>query len=136
MSVTVPSGRSAAPFRRRRAKSSAVRVLAILSVFIGLLAAAAVFSRDWTEFLQVTLSRQGQGDSLRVLDPGADFAQKRLGHMLFPSPNSDICKRMQFDNRTGTTLEAGQVTCGLVPETPPDQIGQERAQQMLRAFRK
>ena len=153
MRVTVPSGRFAALFPSRKAKAHAVRVLAIFSVFIGLLAAAAVFSRDWSEFMRGASSRSmgagqgrasvpgqssqpGQTDELRLVDPGAGFAQTRVGDMLFPSHNSDMCKRMTFDNRTGTAIETGRVYCGQPVENPADQIGQERAQQMLRAFRK
>jgi hypothetical protein len=151
MSVTVQSARFVAR-HRRKAKAHVVRVLAIFSVFVGLLAVAAVSSRDWSEFLQGVASRpggfgqgnqasvagsgNGQGESMRLVDPSTGFAQSRVGHMLFPSTSSDTCKRMTFDNRTGTSVEAGRVYCGLVPETQSDQIGQERAQQMLRAFRK
>jgi hypothetical protein len=149
MSVTVPAGRFAAR-HRHKAKAHVIRVLAIFSVFVGLLAVAAVSSRDWSEFLQGAASRpfgqgnqagvagsgHGQGDSMRLLDPSTGFAQSRVGHMLFPSASSDTCKRMAFDNRTGASVEAGRVHCGLAPETQSDQIGQERAQQMLRAFRK
>jgi len=147
MSVTVQSARFAA-LHRRKAKAHAVRVMAIFSVFVGLLAVAAVSSRDWSEFLQGAVSRPGgfghggagsgnrQGESMRLVDPSTGFAQTRVGNMLFPTVNTDSCKSMTFDNRTGTAAETGRVHCGITQDSQSDQIGQERAQQMLRAFRK
>jgi hypothetical protein len=78
----------------------------------------------------------GQADVMRPLDPRSGFADARVGLMLFASYNSDVCRRALFDNRTGVSAEAGKIHCGQLPEQQGDQLGQERALAMLKAFRK
>jgi hypothetical protein len=56
--------------------------------------------------------------------------------MLFASYNSDVCRRALFDNRTGVSAEAGKIHRGQLPQQQGDQLGQERALAMLKAFRK
>ena len=73
-------------------------------------------------------------EELRALDPATSFVRTRVGQLLFSSYDTDDCRRVLFDNRSGTFTEAGTVYCGPIPEA--DRMGQERAQQMLKSFRK
>jgi hypothetical protein len=75
-------------------------------------------------------------DGMRMVDPLDGFPQKQVGHMLFTSSNSDVCRRMLFDNRTGAVTEAGQTFCGPTASYAADQVGQARVQSLLRSFRK
>ena len=131
--------------RRRVARSHAVRVVAICAAFAGMIAAGVHSAREFSHLLFGASSGRtvrGAGapsewaGDLRPLEPGDGFSQTRVGHLLISSHNKDECRRLLFDNRTGIFLDAGYVLCGQIPETPSDQLGQERAQTMLKAFRK
>ena len=74
--------------------------------------------------------------TLRPLDPGAGFSQGQIGRLAFGSYNTDLCRHALFDNRTGALAEAGQAYCGVVPQLSSDHIGQERALNLLKSFRK
>jgi hypothetical protein len=75
-------------------------------------------------------------EMLHMLDPSDDFPQSQVGHLLFTSYNSDMCRRLLFDNRTGALSAAGQIYCGQTPQQSSNQIGQARAQTLLKSFRK
>jgi hypothetical protein len=74
-------------------------------------------------------------EKVRVFDPVERFTQTQVGHLLFSLNNSDMCRRVLFDNRTGAMQEAGQILCGQPPEAV-EQPGQERGNAMMRAFRR
>ena len=118
---------------------------AICTAFVALLVTGFQHRRDLAEMLRSAMARPafitgagqaGQADVLRPLDPRSGFADARIGLMLFASYNNDICRRSLFDNRTGVSAAAGHIHCGQLPEQQSDQIGQERALAMLKAFRK
>ena len=93
--------------------------------------------RKWAaegKFLTGKVVRGEVSLELRALDPAASFVQSRVGQLLFSSYDTDECRRVLFDNRSGTFTEAGTIYCGQIPEA--DRLGQERAQQMLKSFRK
>ena len=46
------------------------------------------------------------------------FKETGVGHLLFASSNSDGCKRLLFDNRTGLYYQAKDVDC----HRPSDEI--------------
>jgi hypothetical protein len=145
MNVALPFVNFAALFPGRKARSHAVRVTALCTTFAALLATGFQHRRDLAELLSSAMSRPafirggglpGQADVMRPLDPRSGFADARVGLMLFASYNSDVCRRALFDNRTGVSAEAGKIHCGQLPEQQGDQLGQERALAMLKAFRK
>lgn len=147
MTFTLPFGGGSAAFWRRMAASHHVRVLAICAAFAAMLAAGVHSGRDFASLLSAALSRPavlGSGApsaasataaAPRVVDPVARFQETRIGHMLFSSYNSDICRRVFFDNNTGASFEAGQAECGYSAESA-EVVRQDRAQQVLRSFRK
>jgi hypothetical protein len=142
MNVAVPVGNLAALFPGRKARFHAVRVAAICTAFAALLATGFQHKRDLAELLAMSrpafiagAGQAGQADVMRPLDPRSDFPTARVGLMLFASHNSEMCRRALFDNRTGVSTDAGQIHCGQSPEDG-DQVGQERALALLRAFRK
>jgi hypothetical protein len=143
---------AALPFRRliallpgRKARAHGIRVTAICVGFAALLAAGLQHRRDLSEFFRSAMTRSaliggtgapGQSDRLRPVDPRSSFVEARVGLMLFAAYNNDICRRVMFDNRTGVWSEAGHIHCGQPPEQASDQLGQERALMLLKAFRK
>jgi hypothetical protein len=152
MRVAVSFGGLVTVFWRQAGTTHAIRVLAICSAFAALLAVGFTSSRDLSAFLRAAVSgaasyippspspwpgKMGRGEAsegLRTLDPATDFVHNRVGQLLFSSYDTDMCRRVLFDNRSGTFIEAGTIYCGPIPEA--DRIGQERAQQMLKSFRK
>jgi hypothetical protein len=154
MRVAVSFGGLVTAFRRGAEMTHLTRVLAISAAFAALLTVGFHSSRDLTAFLRAAVSvsasylppssssmpgrvvRGEAREELRTLDPAANFLQTRVGQLLFSNYDTDVCRRVLFDNRSGTFIEAGSVFCGPVPEPAPDRIGQERAQQLLKSFRK
>src|SRR5687768_8572108 len=121
MNFALPVGDPTARFWRRAATANIIRVFAMCTAFVVLLAAGASSGRDLADMLRAAMSRAaffGAGtparptDALRLADPVAQFPQTRVGHLLFASYNSDFCRRVLFDNRTGATSDAGRVLCG------------------------
>ena len=51
-------------------------------------------------------------DELGPNDPAVRFAETGVGQLLISSTRSDHCRRMLFDNRTGSYYAAGEVFCG------------------------
>jgi len=45
-------------------------------------------------------------------DPTVRFSDTRVGQVLFASSRSDDCRRLLFDNRTGSFYEAKEIFCG------------------------
>jgi hypothetical protein len=45
-------------------------------------------------------------------DPALHFSQTHVGQVLFTTANSDKCRRVLFDNRTGTSYWVNDVDCG------------------------
>lgn len=55
--------------------------------------------------------QNGPGGKRRALDPVDRFTETRVGHVLFYPVLGDSCRRMLFDNATGTTYDAPSVNC-------------------------
>ena len=143
--MNVPFGRLIVLLPSRKATVHGIRVTAICAGFAALLVIGLHHRRDLSEFFRSAMTRSaliggtgglGQSDMLRPVDPRSSFIEARVGLMLFAANNNDTCRRVMFDNRTGVWSEAGQVHCGQPPEPGSDQLGQERALMLLRAFRK
>jgi hypothetical protein len=45
-------------------------------------------------------------------DPALRFSETGMGQVMFATPNSDKCRRVLFDNRTGTSYWVRDVDCG------------------------
>jgi hypothetical protein len=45
-------------------------------------------------------------------DPALRFSQTHVGQVLFTTANSDKCRRVLFDNRSGTSYWVNAVDCG------------------------
>jgi hypothetical protein len=51
-------------------------------------------------------------------DPAVRFSETGIGQVMFATPNSDKCRRVLFDNRTGTSYWVRDVDCGRPAEQP------------------
>ncbi len=149
--------RAAVPFRAtfqtfwgRDASVHVVCIVAIATLFAAAAYAGVHSTRYWDELFRIVMSRselsssqhpgrnprQGPNEALRLLDPRDSFANARVGLLKFATHNSDMCRRVMFDNRTGSLTDAGLTACGKFADAPDDYTGQERALAMQRAFRK
>lgn len=134
---------------RRAAVSHGARLIMLCLVFAALLAAGFHSGRDFASMLRVAFSQQahfgtggGQGTNggaTQAADPDGGFTETRVGQLLYPSHDSDTCRRFLFDNRSGASFDAGEMACGVVvPEkgTNGQDKSHDRIQAMIRAFRK
>ncbi len=149
MSAALSFGRFAGVFSSRKAGGHGLRVAAIILSFAVLLASGLHHRRDLGEMLASAVSRLGTsagkgqpwrgrtapGEGLRPHDPRSGFVEARIGMLLFADPDSDMCRRMTFDNRTGAAVEAGIGHCGQAAERA-EQQSHDRANAMRKAFRK
>jgi hypothetical protein len=148
MNAAASFGNLATMFRRRTGTAYAVRTAAMCGVFATLLAASFQSGRELTGIVRAAMSgtvvfgtrapATKPSDALRVLDPVA-ASQTRVGYLLFSAYDTDMCRRVLFDNYTGASVDAGQIFCGQTPEPPSNQathMGQERALALLKSFRK
>jgi hypothetical protein len=150
MNLAVSFAPLAALRASRKAWSHAVRVTAIVALFGALLAAGFQHRRDLADVLRTTFvksnskslgsrvsaARTGEAQVLRPLDPASGFAETPVGVMLHSSLDTDTCRRVLFDNRTGLAYDDGHGHCGLQPTPPPEHLGVERIQAMSKAFRR
>jgi len=151
MRAAVPFRESLQVFWRRDASTHLVCILAIGTLFAVAVYAGVNSSRYWDELFRIVMLRSEQGwsgtnlkgtlrpgtdEGLRLLNPRDSFAQARVGLLKFSTHNSDMCRRVRFDNRTGALADAGLTVCGGLADAPDDYVGQERALAMQRAFRK
>ena len=86
--------------------------------------------------------QNGPGGKRQSLDPVDRFTETRVGHVLFFPVLGDSCRRMLFDNMTGTTADAPAVNC--VPSEmntaplPGQEVNQttDRVKEMSKHFNK
>ena len=69
-------------------------------------------------------------------DPVVRFSATHVGHVLFASSRGDNCRRLLFDNRTGTYYDAPQVFCGPVLEQPSEAGSSDRLLALRKSFQK
>jgi hypothetical protein len=126
----------------RRGTLTVKRAIVIGAVFGLLIYLGAQPGRDLLFRATGVVNLSGSGtqpakpaEARREIDPVSRFTQTRVGHLLFSIPDSEMCRRVLFDNRTGAMREAGVVVCGQPVETPPAEK-QERGNAMMRAFRR
>jgi len=151
MNLAMPFAPLTALLPSRKSVVHAIRVTALCGGFIALLAAGFHHRRDLADMLKiafansqsktlgarVSAARSGEAPQvMRPLDPAGGFGESPVGVMLHASYNSDNCRRVLFDNRTGTLQDAGHGYCGFQPEAPVEHLGMERMLSMSRAFRR
>lgn len=73
---------------------------------------------------------------LDVNDPVVRFSSTRVGHVLYASARGDNCRRLLFDNRTGSTYDAPEVFCGPVLEQPSEAGSNDRLLALRKSFQK
>lgn len=150
MSFALPYGSRRESRWRRFMASPLTRSLMIGASFAILINYGVQSSRDLADMLGAAMSRPatirgtmpGNGDAAKSADtdPVLRFLETRVGQLLFSINDSDTCRRMLFDNRTGEATDGGQVRCGLLNEAQQEAVRQEqtreRAQQVQKSFRR
>jgi hypothetical protein len=134
-----PRTRKAAPTPTRKAKSYRTAALIIGLGFVVMITVGIWLGRDILLPRRGAVeadSRQIRAELLQPLDSRSAFAEKQIGSLLFSTNNTDVCRRALFDNRTGVVGETSQVYCMQQQETPAERPGQDRANSMLKAFRR
>jgi hypothetical protein len=131
---------------RRKASSNTGRVVAICAAFGVVIAAGIYATKDPQGLLQSATSKSASvaagsdasSDSLASLDPSdpvAQFTKTGVGQMLFAKSNSEDCRRVLFDNRTGGFEEVKDMSCGReVLEKEPVSASAARLGAMQKTF--
>jgi hypothetical protein len=133
--------------RRRPAQSNTKSVVALCAVF-GALIVAGIFAAGAPGSLFESAATQRAGalpgagasssdttGSLDPSDPVAQFAKTGVGHMLFAKSNSEECRRVLFDNRTGGMQEVKDLACGREElEKEPVSASAARLEAMQKTF--
>lgn len=138
----------------RLATSTNTRIVATLSVVFALVVSAGLYRQTRLGDAAGVASGIGgiggdggggqnsPGGKRRSLDPVDRFTETRVGHVLFYPAGGDSCRRMLFDNMTGTTADAPAVNC--VPSEmntaplPGQEVNQttDRVKEMSKHFNK
>ena len=146
----------ASSLRRRRARwwphtsTGAVAISAVFGALILTAAYAAKDPRTLFRFVQTSgggnLSGGGIASENAVrpvgfaeLDPGdptVRFSDTRVGHVLFASSRSDDCRRLLFDNRTGSFYEAKEIFCGQRPDQAGEVVSSDRLTGLRQFFQR
>ena len=69
-------------------------------------------------------------------DPTVRFSDTRVGHVLFASSRSDDCRRLLFDNRTGSFYEAKEIFCGQRPDQAGEVVSSDRLTGLRQFFQR
>jgi hypothetical protein len=122
---------SPAARKRRRARANVARVGTICAAFGVLIGVGILFARDPAAFFgwNADAGAGGQPGAVKpvALVGGAElgpsdltvrFSKTGVGHVLFATSDSDQCRRILFDNRTGLSYQANDVFCGQVVAEP------------------
>lgn len=149
MSIALPYGSRRESRWSRFMASSLTRSFMIGASFAILINFGLYSGRDLADMLGAAMSRgpsingtaQGVGDTGRSAnDPALQFLETRVGQLLISVNDSDTCRKMLFDNRTGEATDAGRVQCGLLHEAQQEAMrleqSRERTQQVLKSFRR
>ena len=130
---------SAAPARSGRGLSAVVGLCAALAVLFG---AGVYFAQDlrafWTTADGVLAATAAPllGVGLGVQDPAVRFSETQVGHVLFMTANSDKCRRVLFDNRTGRSYWADDILCGQTAEQLPAPERPNRLLEVKKSFQR
>jgi hypothetical protein len=117
--------------KRRSARANFARVGTICAAFGVLIGVGTLFARDPAAFFgwNADAGAGGQpgtvnpvalvgGAGLSPSDLTVRFSKTGVGHVLFATSDSDKCRRILFDNRTGLSYAANEVFCGPVVAEP------------------
>jgi len=146
----------ASSYRQRQARwwaATSTRALAISVVFGTLILTAAYTANErlaWVRFVQSfgggSLSGSGIASKnaarpvgFAELDPGdptVRFSDTRVGHVLFALAQTDNCRRVMFDNRTGAFYEAKEIFCGERPDQAVAVVSADRLAELRQFFRR
>jgi hypothetical protein len=130
MNTALPIDQPAAA--QRLAPANARRALMICAALAALLVLG--HNRVW----EPADMSPGRAPGSLTGDPAAQFADSRVGQLLFVIDHGFSCRRVLFDNRTGTHLEAGQFFCGPIGalEPPPVASTSDRLQGIRKTFQR
>jgi hypothetical protein len=99
-----------------RATSTARAILPWLGVVALLVAGGAYYKRDMLGLS----SGEAPASASQAIPPDPDpvvrFNETRIGHLLFMLPDGRTCRRVLFDNVSGSHVDAGRVECA--PQEP------------------
>lgn len=154
MSIALPYG-SRRPNRWQRFMASPLSRSLMIGISFAILLNYGIQSgRDLAHMLGAAMSRSGpiNGNTPgkvelaepvttpENVDPVVRFLETRVGHLLFSMNDSNTCRRVLFDNRTGEATDAAPVQCGLLSEAQQNaqrqEQARERTQQVLKSFRR
>jgi hypothetical protein len=134
---------------RRLARNNAVRVPGLCALFGALVFAMAYFAREPAAtpgVLIVSGGGAGMGPAraigglstggLAADDPVAQFAQTRVGQLLYAPIASDNCRRVLFSNETGGSYETTPVLCGPAAGKSDEATSGDRIQALRKSFQK
>jgi hypothetical protein len=136
---------------RRAARSNSSRALAICGAFGALTLAGAYAAKEHPPMFQSIdmsgaggLKGAGSGKAGRPTgfaelgpgDPVTQFPQTHVGQVLIASSRSDTCRRLLFDNRTGTAYEVKGIFCGYKPEEMIEAESPARLNAMSKSFQR
>jgi hypothetical protein len=69
-------------------------------------------------------------------DPIVRFSDTGVGQILFAVSQSDNCRRVLFNNRTGAFYEAKEIYCGEKPDQSDETVGSDRLSELRQFFRR
>jgi hypothetical protein len=127
MSVALPIRRRANVFWRRLGRTNTRRAL-MLCVMFGGLVALSLYRIAQPESVSLQLAKSV------TMEPLGDFTKTRIGQVLYSSAMSESCRRVIFDNRTGSLYNAGHVDCSQESEAEKQPTGASRMSSMRAAF--
>jgi hypothetical protein len=69
-------------------------------------------------------------------DPALRFSETGMGQVLFTTANSDKCRRVLFDNKTGTSYWVRDVDCARPAEQAVEAVTSNRMLAVQKSFRR
>ena len=69
-------------------------------------------------------------------DPALRFSETGMGQVMFATSNSDKCRRVLFDNKTGTSYWVRDVDCGRPAEQAAENVTPNRMLAVQKSFRR
>jgi hypothetical protein len=74
--------------------------------------------------------------ALPASDPALRFSKTHVGQVVFSRPNSDTCRRVLFDNRTGLSYWVDDLKCGRTAEQPIEDESPDRMTAVRNSFQR
>ena len=138
------------PAASKRRKMPAYLTLSLVScVAIGLVVLGVLFASDPKQLFSLkgagVLGGTAEGaipykllgaSALDPKDPALRFSETGMGQVMFATPNSDKCRRVLFDNKTGTSYWVRDVDCGRPAEQAVEDATPNRMLAVQKSFRR